>query len=70
MVYTVYIKILVGENMSHSKDATHKVLLVCKDIFADVINGFIFSGDEKVKAEDLVCIPADRATPIRCREPL
>ena len=53
MVYTVYIKILVGENMSHSKDATQKVLLACKDIFADVINGFIFSGDEKVKAEDL-----------------
>ena len=39
--------------MSHSKDATQKVLLACKDIFADVINVFIFSGDEKVKAEDL-----------------
>lgn len=36
------------------KDLTEKALLSCNDVFADVINGTFFNGEEVVKSEELV----------------
>ena len=37
-----------------TKDLTEKILEDYNDVFADIINGLLYDGNQKVKAESLV----------------